>query len=551
MKNSRVDLDVPANLTGQPCETKPSPKCDTPRDDHLPFPPRFWWLKRILATTACLLIALVILRCCWGWYANWKLNARIAEYRALGQPVLLEDFRFPPIPDDQNAAYFLKLAADGIAVPPDVQIDPNDVCNDLNLVRANQEDVRRFLETNCDVFELIDRAMPCDAVDWNWELSSPMEHLRYPELISASALGRFLSTAALYEHALGDDAEAIHRLQRLRFLASSIMGRYGNLVHHDVFISIERKAIYCIEQIAPDLSIARDPNDSRSASPEDVRALYKQLLDDEYALRNLERAFQGERLMCLDLYFLESNNPTEPGDAGRINSWHAHPWMRLGNAKDLITIIDNYPCFYGWRGLFANPIFTQDALHMVECYTESMPTLRRSCFCPAMDIMPNPFESHNVIQHMIFPFTDLFDLPFRCAIENHFRILAHRRMAAVALALRLFEVETGRRPATLTELIPEYLIEVPGDPYSPEGRPLQYVPNARHPILYSVNENQTDDGGRFELTSTGYIREYKLDLVFFLDGQRPLHVTTTDVPPPEPSVSDTAENGSTAGDTIK
>jgi hypothetical protein len=99
-------------------------------------------------------------------------------------------------------------------------------------------------------------------------------------------------------------------------------------------------------------------------------------------------------------------------------------------------------------------------------------------------------------------------------------ILASRRMAATAIAIRLYELDHGRRPSTLVELIGSYLPATPDDPLAPSG-PIRYIPNAERPLLYSVGQNGTDDGGAYTMDSTGHAEEMSLDLPFFLDGSRP------------------------------
>ncbi|MEW6199539.1 MAG: hypothetical protein AB1601_12870 [Planctomycetota bacterium] len=49
-----------------------------------------------------------------GWEADRRTQAKIAEYRAAGEPILIEDFQRPPIPDDENAAALCKQAFRGI-----------------------------------------------------------------------------------------------------------------------------------------------------------------------------------------------------------------------------------------------------------------------------------------------------------------------------------------------------------------------------------------------------------------------------------------------------
>jgi len=99
--------------------------------------------------------------------------------------------------------------------------------------------------------------------------------------------------------------------------------------------------------------------------------------------------------------------------------------------------------------------------------------------------------------------------------------LAERRMAATALAIRLYELDYGRRPERLAELVPDYLPSVPGDPFAAADRPIGYVPHAPRPVLYSVNIDGVDEGGRYVLYSAGRVERDAADLPFFLNGDRP------------------------------
>jgi hypothetical protein len=112
------------------------------------------------------------------------------------------------------------------------------------------------------------------------------------------------------------------------------------------------------------------------------------------------------------------------------------------------------------------------------------------------------------------------------------------RVAALQLALRLYQAETGRPAEKLTELVPKYLPSVPLDPY--DGRPFRYrlsrgetldwppedfqfgTGNAYDPrpvpvgqgILWSVGADNTDDGGHVqEWPHPNFIVREKVDRI--------------------------------------
>lgn len=78
-----------------------------------------------------------------------------------------------------------------------------------------------------------------------------------------------------------------------------------------------------------------------------------------------------------------------------------------------------------------------------------------------------------------------------------FSMATSQRDAAVAgIALERYRLAHGTYPATLAELVPEYLPSIPLDPW--DGKPIKYLPpdaSRPTPILYSVGENQIDNLG--------------------------------------------------------
>jgi hypothetical protein len=84
---------------------------------------------------------------------------------------------------------------------------------------------------------------------------------------------------------------------------------------------------------------------------------------------------------------------------------------------------------------------------------------------------------------------------------QHNRIRMERRLAAVALAVRLYRAaHDDRWPASLDELMPRYLPSVPDDPFDPAHRPMRYVvikggkpDGSDRPIVYSVSDDGVDN----------------------------------------------------------
>jgi hypothetical protein len=69
-----------------------------------------------------------------------------------------------------------------------------------------------------------------------------------------------------------------------------------------------------------------------------------------------------------------------------------------------------------------------------------------------------------------------------------------RRLLIAALALKRYRPQHGKYPASLNELVPTYLKQIPNDPW--DGKPLRYRLKADGDfVLYSVGADGKDDGG--------------------------------------------------------
>lgn len=127
-------------------------------------------------------------------------------------------------------------------------------------------------------------------------------------------------------------------------------------------------------------------------------------------------------------------------------------------------------------------------------------------------IYPEPIRS---------PHEYLTSPKYRGAITVEFTRMSHRRMAAIALAIRMFELDHGHRPEALQTLMTDYLEAIPRDPFSEGDIPVKYLPNADPQVLYCVGPDGVDDGGLFGWRDSEVEDSKRLDLVFFLNGDRP------------------------------
>jgi len=78
--------------------------------------------------------------------------------------------------------------------------------------------------------------------------------------------------------------------------------------------------------------------------------------------------------------------------------------------------------------------------------------------------------------------------------ELDLRARAHLDLARTALALERYRLAGGKVPERLEELVPQYLPEVPSDPF--DGNPIRYRRTDPGYCLYSIFEDGQDNGGK-------------------------------------------------------
>jgi hypothetical protein len=109
-------------------------------------------------------------------------------------------------------------------------------------------------------------------------------------------------------------------------------------------------------------------------------------------------------------------------------------------------------------------------------------------------------------------------------VVSHVRGLAKVRAARIAIAAERFRLTQGRLPETLDELVPEYLSQIPADPF--DNSLMKLARTDAGIVIYSVGADEDDNGGSVDGTGPHDVGFRLLDV-----DQR--GVTFIDPPPPE------------------
>ncbi|MCL4218193.1 MAG: hypothetical protein KJ052_14480, partial [Candidatus Hydrogenedentes bacterium] len=97
---------------------------------------------------------------------------------------------------------------------------------------------------------------------------------------------------------------------------------------------------------------------------------------------------------------------------------------------------------------------------------------------------------------LVAPLTAVWDSSSSSTLVSVRRAQAQITVARTAVTVERFRLAEGRLPADLTELVPEYLPEVPMDYFADNKTPLRYRGGEDGAfVVYSVSQNGKDDGG--------------------------------------------------------
>ena len=459
-------------------------------DPTVPYPPRYWWLKRILLLLVFVLLATSVLYVIVSLIAKQRLADRIAEIEASGDPIWPADFNIARVPDEDNAWLVLQQAVEAF-VPPNehrplktnivVEPGPNesieqamerafgprqnnleyaDVLNDPTLFGTQPADVQALLDSNREALDLFRAACRKPAMDYGYEIRTPMVEITPPSLFVPMQCARMACVAAIEQHRDGNDAEAVAIVREVLQFADNSASAQATILTGLAATVYSSSAVQTLEIILPTLTVAEPTTDGTGLGTlrEDLEGLIPTLLDESRLHKGMVRAFCMERAWILDSTLLVT------GDVEALPySWRTSPFSPFRRAL----------------AFFFGPLLQVDQVRLLDGTTRFV----RECEQPTIATMhavkdpPVPelrygklgWATH-VLSQLLLP--DLYG-----TIENSIMDRAQRRLAAAAIAIRLYEIDHGDRPAALNDLVPDYLPYVPLDPASSHDEPILYFPN--------------------------------------------------------------------------
>ncbi len=446
----------------------------------------------------------------WAKSNQRQLQAELDDIAARGEPIYWADLQPDPVPDDQNAALlYLELSNIPLLVGETEESRRlKDIVRGITLKGWSRseyaEDIAEILRQAQPGLDLCRRARELPDANWGCDYSLPATEIDIGKFNKLNFMSTILCLAALESHEDGDDEKALGYLldnQRLSrspysewFLIPYLVGRNCNV-----------RLFLALEAITPTLEIT-----AGSAGRVQADIVLANLTDESVVSQAMVQGLIGERCFLFDVADRVKRDEIFAEEIEK-------PSTRL--VRQVIA--------------FNELILVRHATSIIEAAEfGTWPATKR--------VLPEPVPKYTdpIRSKLYFLVIAMQPTFMNEAYETHYRNLAKRRMAATALAMRMYELDHGARPEALEQLVPQYLTKVPEDPFFDGKRPIAYAPDVDKPVLYSVFLNGIDDHGE-HVPYKGTVKYDKSpDLVFFLDGKKESAPAESDEPQTQPVYDD-------------
>ncbi len=297
-------------------------------------------------------------------------------------------------------------------------------------------------------------------------VETQMRHLK-----PLKEVGHALHARALMRLGTGDGAGCMEDLLALHRLAR-LLSQGSTMVERVVGMSIETSAARADATAAS----------SGKLTPQQCRAMDAALAGLGELPTYMDTIDRSERLLGMDVVQALAKLP--PTEAGRLfnvlqNKYTPPPWtFRFLPIPYERTMREMNQAYDGMLAATRQPTYPQRREALRLWTTEVDRSVQRGTYLNLL--------SADWAVSLLLPALERATVRLESA-----RMQTH--LARVALALAAFRAERGAYPASLAELSPAYLPDVPADAFV--EKPLAYARTADGYALYSAGPNMTDDGG--------------------------------------------------------
>jgi hypothetical protein len=398
-----------------------------------------------------------------------KLKKQIEALRNQGYPVTLEELdRWYNIPEGaKNAADIYKSAFSNYVEWDKEEMRALPIVGKASLPARNEplddpnlQLVDKFLSDNRKTLALLHEAASIEhsryPIDLTKGQAASMERPGTPakwvtDLRTSAQLLR-LETLSLCEHQQAEKAlESIRANFALaKFISAPLL--FHRLIHN----SFQSRTYRIIERILNRMQLTDEQLVSLSL-------WIKESFNDE----GYTKALVGERCIGLDVF---------QGSVGQIND-------KIGSEGGPSIL---FFTIFKMLGLHYRDAVSYISLMQEHIDAMELPSDERLLVFDSIQEDVNSGKRGGLLTRLIWPSqARMLQLDTRCTAEA--------LVAQTAIAIERYRRVEGHLPESLENLVPAYMESVPKDPF--DGRNLRYISRESEFVVYSINDDLTDNGG--------------------------------------------------------
>ncbi len=437
-------------------------------NDHRNPPDKRKWLKRAAFVLLGLFLLVAIPVSVLKLIGRSALRAQLQRLRDAGEPLTFDDYlaRLPELPEGVTAAKILADLGDELSTVKE-QVGDQDRLPILGKADSPKwsepwpvevfENVKLFLDREEPLLARLDHLGDVPPGRLELDLVSNPMNAFLPNMKCYRIATKIEALAAVRDAAESDIDSAMLRCRAIFSIGASLRDT-PTLISALSLIAVEAMGLDATERV---LSYGVPRTES-------LRGL-QDVLEQHDFHNTLLVGLTGERLFQIAMFeymanggwsttpVLSTNPPALPTDS---------IWL-LGGFRDL-NLAMSLELLSDLIDASDSPRNTIVAAHAYESRVQGLHPVKY-CFCT------------------------LFLPAYSRACELSGRHIAQVHCARAALAAERFRLDKDNWPTQLAELVPNYIKEIPIDPF--DGQPVRYKRDTDRITIYSIGENASDDGG--------------------------------------------------------
>lgn len=359
--------------------------------------------------------------------------------------------------DDENGFTCFNLATNAFYWPE----DKNDEIREMIEGTAWDKDLAsEIIQNNTQALEQIEKALTFP----HYQIPEVTFYDCGPSLSLCRNIARVMSLRSQWLFKQGDEQAAFDQAMQMIRFGHMIEDSGGGIIHYLVGIAIKGMGLERIEKMIPDCSLAS--NELKSYS-EDL-SMYAA---DSGPLADAYKVEYSSTCKIIDDWAKGDFDPDRDKEKDTRSRWKRLPryFFQPNRTKRILadayrSIIENIPRNYS------------------EMNFEGTTKVKE--WEPNWRLLTSPNSVGIMLSNLLFPTVDKILLR-KC--QEDLSVEA----TGLLLACKCYKQDRGKLPDRLEDLMPEYIPEVPEDPF--DGKPLRY--SADKKIIYSVGEDLIDSGG--------------------------------------------------------